>query len=128
MVGMARVAGVDPISDIACGRWTDPATLISEGIAVHDVRVMFDTLKARVAARTAMLEEEFPRCTALMVPLRLLASISLSAEERDLHLIAEYPTIVQRVAQRHISSYLGITPEALSRIRGRIEKHPGDHS
>jgi CRP-like cAMP-binding protein len=57
---------------------------------------------------------------------RLLASISLSAEEQYVQLINDYPTIVQRVAQRHIASYLGITPEALSRIRGRMAKHPGD--
>ena len=55
---------------------------------------------------------------------RILASISLSAEDRYLQLIEDYPTIVQCVAQRHIASYLGITPEALSRIRNRIAKHP----
>jgi len=53
---------------------------------------------------------------------RVLATISLSAEERYLQLVGECPTIVQRVAQRHIASYLGITPEALSRIRNRIAK------
>ena len=201
---------------------------------MHDVRVMFDVLKAHVAARTALVDEEFPRCTSLMAPRRLrkghtlsqagepcrylafvtsgclraysidekgeehvvqfaleqwwitdmysfltgkpgeyiiealeesdvllidaaayeqvcttvpaferyfrillqnnyvathrrlLATISLSAEDRYLQLIAEYPSIVQRVAQRHIASYLGITPEALSRIRGRIAKNSGD--
>lgn len=201
---------------------------------MHDVRVMFDTLKAHVAARTTITAEEFTRATALMIARRIrkghtvavpgepcryltfvtagclrsyavdekgeehvvqfapeewwigdmysyltgkpaeliiealedtdallidavmyeqlfltvpafdryfrillqnnyiathrrvLASISLSAEERYLQLIADYPSIVQRVAQRHIASYLGITPEALSRIRGRIAKHPGD--
>ncbi len=51
---------------------------------------------------------------------RLLASLSLSAEERYLQMLQDYPTIIQRVAQRHIASYLGITPEALSRIRGRM--------
>src|SRR5512140_637155 len=44
---------------------------------------------------------------------RLLASISLSAEKQYLQLLADHPTIVQRVAQRHLASYLGITPEAL---------------
>lgn len=53
---------------------------------------------------------------------RLLSSISLSAEERYLQMLEEYPTIVQRVAQRHIASYLGITPEALSRIRNRLAR------
>lgn len=53
---------------------------------------------------------------------RVLASISLSAEEQYRQLVEQYPMIVQRVAQRHIASYLGITPEALSRIRGKMVK------
>ncbi len=53
---------------------------------------------------------------------RILASISLSAEERYSRLLESCPFIAQRVAQRHIASYLGITPEALSRIRKRIPK------
>ncbi len=54
---------------------------------------------------------------------RVVASISLSAEEQYLQMLEEFPAIVQRVAQRHIASYLGITPEALdSRIRNRIAK------
>jgi CRP-like cAMP-binding protein len=54
---------------------------------------------------------------------RVLASISMSAEERYLEMVEKHPEIIQRVAQRHIASYLGITPEALSRIRRRIVKH-----
>ncbi|HMD13782.1 MAG TPA: Crp/Fnr family transcriptional regulator, partial [Bacteroidota bacterium] len=34
----------------------------------------------------------------------------------------------QRVTQRHIASYLGITPEALSRIRSRISKKTAPRS
>lgn len=54
---------------------------------------------------------------------RVVASLSMSAEERYLQLVEESPGIIQRVAQRHIASYLGITPEALSRIRNRIARH-----
>ncbi len=53
---------------------------------------------------------------------RLVASVSMSAEERYLQMLEEFPSLVQRVALRHIASYLGITPEALSRIRNRIAK------
>lgn len=53
---------------------------------------------------------------------RLLATISLPAEEQYVQLLGECPSITQRVAQRHIASYLGITPEALSRIRNRIAR------
>jgi CRP-like cAMP-binding protein len=59
---------------------------------------------------------------------RIVSSISLSAEERYLSLLETHPAIGQRVAQRHIASYLGITPEALSRIRGRISKKPKSKS
>lgn len=43
--------------------------------------------------------------------------LSMSGEERYLQMVDRYPDIVQRVSQRHIASYLGITPESLSRIR-----------
>ncbi len=42
-----------------------------------------------------------------------------SPEERYLQFIRERPDLLQRVPLRHIASYLGITPEALSRIRRR---------
>ena len=40
-----------------------------------------------------------------------------SAEERYTALIQAHPEIVQRVPQKYIASYLGITPVSLSRIR-----------
>lgn len=46
--------------------------------------------------------------------------ITSSPEQRYLNLIAERPELLQRVPQHIIASYLGITPESLSRIRKRI--------
>jgi CRP-like cAMP-binding protein len=43
--------------------------------------------------------------------------LTKTAEERYAILAAKYPNIYQRVAQKHIASYLGITPQSLSRIR-----------
>jgi CRP-like cAMP-binding protein len=48
---------------------------------------------------------------------RILASISQTAEEQYLGFIKKYPTLEQRIAQHQIASYLGITPETISRIR-----------
>jgi CRP-like cAMP-binding protein len=45
-----------------------------------------------------------------------------SPEERYSNLITERPEVIQRVPQYMIASYLGVTPEALSRIRRRIGK------
>ncbi len=43
-------------------------------------------------------------------------------EQRYLNLIKERPKVMQRVPQYMIASYLGITPEALSRVRKRLSK------
>ena len=48
---------------------------------------------------------------------RIVMLMSSAAIERYEHFIAIYPSIIQRVPQRMIASYLGITPEALSRVR-----------
>lgn len=40
-----------------------------------------------------------------------------AAEERYRNLIVDHPDILQRVPLKYIASYLGITPESLSRIR-----------
>ena len=44
-------------------------------------------------------------------------SLSASAEERYEDFIARHPDLAARVPQRMLASYLGITPETLSRIR-----------
>ena len=46
--------------------------------------------------------------------------LTLTAEERYLKLLDREPEIVQRTSQKHIASYLGITPESFSRIRKKI--------
>jgi CRP-like cAMP-binding protein len=49
--------------------------------------------------------------------MRLISSLSQRAEERYQQLINGCPTILQRVPQHMMASFLGITPETLSRIR-----------
>lgn len=51
---------------------------------------------------------------------RVTSFISLSIEERYLHFTKLYPEIVQRVPQHMIASYMGLTPETLSRVRKKI--------
>jgi CRP-like cAMP-binding protein len=48
---------------------------------------------------------------------RILASISQTAEEQYMAFIKKYPTLEQRIPQHQIASFLGITPETISRIR-----------
>ena len=53
---------------------------------------------------------------------RVLNAISMNGAERYHALIAKYPKIESRLAQKHIASYLGITPVFLSMIR-RIQSN-----
>jgi CRP-like cAMP-binding protein len=48
---------------------------------------------------------------------RIADSLSTSAEERYLKFIKMYPLLFEQVPQNQIASYLGITPQSLSRIR-----------
>lgn len=48
---------------------------------------------------------------------RIIASLSSTAEERYNDFLSTYPSIALRVPQHMLASYLGITPETLSRIR-----------
>jgi CRP-like cAMP-binding protein len=50
---------------------------------------------------------------------RINENLSLTGEERYLRFLAKYPRLEQRVSQKQIASYLGITPEFLSMIRRR---------
>jgi len=48
---------------------------------------------------------------------RIMENISLSADDRYCKFAERYPQLEQRLPQKQIASYLGITPESLSRIR-----------
>ena len=48
---------------------------------------------------------------------RILAANSQTAEEQYLDFITRYPSLEQRVPQHQIASYLGMSPETISRIR-----------
>lgn len=50
---------------------------------------------------------------------RLIRNHSMDAEQRYHHFITAYPEIATRITNRHIASYLGITPEFVSKIRKR---------
>lgn len=48
--------------------------------------------------------------------------LTLDPEERYRTFVATRPEVARRLPQYLIASYLGITPEALSRIRGRVAR------
>ena len=53
---------------------------------------------------------------------RLFTTIAKPAMDKYLEFLEQYPTIPQRVAQHYIASYLGISPEFLSKVRAKLAK------
>ncbi len=51
---------------------------------------------------------------------RIDQNLSLSAEEKYLQFRQQYPHLEQRIPQKEIASYLGITPEFLSKLRRKM--------
>ncbi len=53
---------------------------------------------------------------------RLMDNLSLSAEERFEKFCSKYPTLIQRVPQKQVASYIGVTPEFFSKMKARLLK------
>lgn len=53
---------------------------------------------------------------------RVILLMSATAKERYEYFLETYPELPNRVPQRMIATYLGITPQALSKIRGEITR------
>ena len=51
---------------------------------------------------------------------RLMDNLSLSAEDRFDKFCQKYPTLIQKVPQKQIASYIGVTPEFFSKMKSRM--------
>jgi CRP-like cAMP-binding protein len=46
----------------------------------------------------------------------------MSARERFMAFQADHPGLHERIAQKHVAGYLGMTPEAFSRLLAQMRK------
>jgi CRP-like cAMP-binding protein len=82
----------------------------------NEMKLLEQIPKLELLARLVMEEE-------LSIYQEIIASlITLSPQERYNKLIKKDPKLVQRIPQYYLATYLGITPESLSRIRKRIKE------
>ncbi len=51
---------------------------------------------------------------------RLMDSLSLTAEERFEKFCKKYPTLIQKIPQKQIASYIGVTPEFFSKMKSKL--------
>jgi CRP-like cAMP-binding protein len=86
----------------------------SELLLVTNAQMQELILASPPVARTVRIMDERSQIASQK---RIHASISYTAEERYLDLQKTNPVFLQRFPQNMIASYLGISPETLSRIR-----------
>ena len=89
-------------------------TLVSVGTP-EDEAAFFEKFPQLEPARNLAIEEELGKSHD-----RFSSFLLNSPEERYLNLLKSRPDLLDRVPQYQLASYLGVTPESLSRIRKRI--------
>ena len=79
---------------------------------VKDLKVLFNELSKIERFFRLQLESAF-----VAFQTRILSDLHKNAEQRYALFVKQYPNIEQRVKNYQIASFLGITPESLSRLR-----------
>jgi CRP-like cAMP-binding protein len=110
------------ITDMPCFLNRQPAMISIEAIehseigqlSIEDLDLLYEKIPQFERFMRIMMQNAYVR-----EQLRTIQNLSLSAEERYINFVKKYPDIVRKVSNKHIASYLGITPEFLSVIRSR---------
>jgi CRP-like cAMP-binding protein len=89
---------------------------LEDSVVIQVSKINFDKLCAEIPALNDMVNAILHR-SFIAAQGRIHTFMSLTAEEKYLRFIEKYPQIMNRVPQGMVASYLGITPETLSRIR-----------
>lgn len=51
---------------------------------------------------------------------RLMDNLSLTAEERYEKFCSKYPSLIQKISQKNVASYIGVTPEFFSKMKSKM--------
>lgn len=82
---------------------------------------LVDEMCERIPRLTDFIRREVERDTGKLQE-RMATFMTSTPEERFTHLMETNPGLINRVPQHQIASYLGVTPESLSRIKKRLYK------
>ena len=114
------------VSDIASFHDHKPSNMFIETLEDCELLTLNPQTKEILLAKLPKLERVFRLMVQRNLSVlqgRLFKTIATSGTDKYLDFINRYPTIPQRVAQHYIASYLGISPEFLSKIRTRLAKN-----
>lgn len=110
------------VSDLASFQDQSPAHMNIETLEDCELFILTRDSKERLLTEVPKLERMFRLMLQrhlTVVQKRLYKTIATTAMEKYLEFINRYPGIPQRVPQHYIASYLGISPEFLSKLRAR---------
>ncbi|MEO5681713.1 MAG: Crp/Fnr family transcriptional regulator [Chitinophagaceae bacterium] len=113
------------VSDIASFHDHKPSSMFIETLEDCELFIINPSTKELLLSKIPKLERVFRlmvQRNLSVLQSRLFTTIATSAKDKYLDFINRYPTIPQRVAQHYIASYLGISPEFLSKTRTRLSK------
>ncbi len=100
-----------------------PSTYAIQALSAgHLWQIHYDDLQ-RVYAETDtgnLIGRKSAESLFLIKSRRELSLLTQTAEERYLALFQDRPDLIQSIPLKYIASYIGVTPQALSRIRKRI--------
>jgi CRP/FNR family transcriptional regulator, cyclic AMP receptor protein len=113
------------VSDIASFQNHEPSNMFIETLEDCELLILSPQTKEALMEKVPKLERVFRlmvQRNLAVLQSRLFKTIATSAREKYLDFLKRYPTIPQRVAQHYIASYLGISPEFLSKVRTKMAK------
>ena len=111
------------ISDLRSFLSGTPSTQNIDALQDSDLLLLEKTARENMLEALPKMERFFrllQEANYIATQRRINESLSASAEERYLAFIKTYPALVEAVPQNQIASYLGITPQSLSRIRKEL--------
>jgi CRP-like cAMP-binding protein len=114
------------VSDIASFQDQTPSSMYIETLEDCELLILSRQAKEDLLAKVPKLERMFRLMIQrhlVVITSRLYKTMAHTAIEKYLEFIKRYPTIPQRVPQHYIASYLGISPEFLSKLRTRHLKN-----
>lgn len=126
---------VEHVLSFACEGWwigdmysllsQKPGTLFLEVLEDAEVVLLSKVNQEKLYVEIPKLERFFRIITENSLVAhqeRLMDNLSLSAEERFEKFCKRYPTLIQKVPQKQIASYIGVTPEFFSKMKSRLLK------
>ena len=124
---------VEHVMSFACEGWwiSDMYSLLSQKPGTLFIEVLDDAEVVLISKENQeQLYKEIPKLERFFRILienslianqqRLMDNLSLTAEERFEKFCKKYPTLIQKVPQKHIASYIGVTPEFFSKMKGKM--------